>query len=32
MFDALMVNKDEETGKTHAEVTQIDLDRCPMVT
>ncbi|MBG63010.1 MAG: oxidoreductase [Roseobacter sp.] len=29
MFDALMVNKDEETGKTHAEVTQIDLDRLP---
>ena len=29
MFDALMVNKDEDTGKTHAEVTQIDLDRLP---
>ena len=29
MFDALMVNKDEESGKTHAEVTQIDLDRLP---
>ena len=29
MFDALMVNKDEETGKTHAEVTQIDLDHLP---
>ena len=29
MFNALMVNKDEETGKTHAEVTQIDLDRLP---
>ena len=29
MFDALMANKDEDTGKTHAEVTQIDLDRLP---
>ncbi len=29
MFDALMVSKDVETGKTHAEVTQIDLDRLP---
>ena len=29
MFDALMVNKDEDSGKTHAEVTQIDLDRLP---
>jgi acrylyl-CoA reductase (NADPH) len=29
MFDALMVNKDEDTGKTHAEVTQINLDRLP---
>ena len=29
MFDALMVSKDEDTGKTHAEVTQIDLDRLP---
>ena len=29
MFDALLVNKDEESGKTHAEITQIDLDRLP---
>jgi acrylyl-CoA reductase (NADPH) len=29
MFDALMVTKDEESGKTSAAVTQIDLDQLP---
>lgn len=29
MFDALMVTKDEESGKTSAAVTQIGLDRLP---
>ena len=29
MFDALMVSKDEESGKTSAAVTQIDLDQLP---
>lgn len=29
MFDALIVDKDEETGKTSAAVTQIDLDDLP---
>jgi len=29
MFDAMMVTKDEESGKTSAEVTQIDLDQLP---
>ncbi len=29
MFDALMVTKDEESGKTSAAVTKIDLDQLP---
>jgi acrylyl-CoA reductase (NADPH) len=29
MFDVLMVTKDEESGKTSAAVTQIDLDQLP---
>jgi acrylyl-CoA reductase (NADPH) len=29
MFDALMVTKDEESGKTSAAVTQIELDQLP---
>ena len=29
MFDALIVTKDEESGKTSAAVTQIDLDQLP---
>ena len=29
MFNALIVNKDDETGKTSAAVTQIDIDQLP---
>ena len=29
MFNALIVNKDDDTGKTNAAVTQIDIDQLP---